>query len=172
MSDIDILQQINDVDLSKVETSFPILDSGIVRCTITKCEFHKEPSKKKQGTDNVYLEVGYSLAQGWKTVSIDGNPSKPVNPGDRGSAFTERIYVGKFLDDKTGEEKWYGLDRIAKLREAVMGKAEAGAKLNPPELIGQSVILRLKFDPAPKNKDTGEVYGPRTGVDAYVKPSK
>lgn len=167
----DILSQLNDVDLSKVETSFPILATGIVSVTIGKCEFVSEDSKKKPGEKNVYLRVDYSLAQPWKTVGIDGSPSKPVNPGDRGSQMTERIYVGKFTD-KEGAEKWYGLDRIAKLREAVYGKAAEGTKLMPPEMIGQTVLLNLKFNPAPVNKDTKEVYGPRTEIAGYVRKGK
>lgn len=171
MNDQDILSQINDVDLSKVETSFPILATGIVSVTIGKCEFVTEDSKKKPGEKNTYLHVDYSLAQPWKTVGIDGAPSKPVNPGDRGSGMTERIYVGKFTD-KNGEEKWYGLDRIAKLREAVYGKASEGTKFIPPEMIGQPVLLNLKFNPAPVNKDTKEVYGPRTEIAGYVRKGK
>lgn len=171
-SEQDILSQVNDVDLSKVETSFPILASGIVTVTIGKCEFVTEDSKKKPGEKNTYLHVDYSLAQPWKTVPTDGIPSKPVNPGDRGSAMTERIYVGKFIDKKDGSEKWYGLDRIAKLREAVYGKAGEGTKFIAPEMIGQTVLLNLKFNPAPVNKDTGEVYGPRTEIAGYVRKSK
>lgn len=168
MSEQDILNQLNDVDLSKVETSFPLLATGIVPVTIGKCEFKTEPSKKREGT-NTYLQVDYSLAQPWKTIAHDGNPSKTINPGDRGSSFSERIYVGKTLDDKTGEMKWYGLEQMAKLREAAFGKAAEGAKLIPVELIGQQIMVKLTFEPEPRNKDTGEKYGPRTSVTGYVR---
>lgn len=169
LSEQDILNQLNEVDLSKVETSFPILAGGVVPANITDCKFVTEDSKKRQGEKNVYLLVNYALAQPWKTVAHEGIPSKPINPGDRGSAFNERIYVGKTIDDKTGEEKWYGLDRIAKLREAVFGRAAEGSRIVPAELIGQTVTLTLKFEEAPKNKDTGETYGPRTSVSGYVR---
>lgn len=168
-SDLDILQQINSVDLSKVETSFPILDSGLVRVNIAKAEWKQEESKKEPGKTNTYMEVQFSLAQSWRTVHHEGQISKAVNPGDRGSTFTERIYVGKYNDKNTGEEKWYGLDQVAKLRESVFGKAAEGSRIDLLELIGQQATVKLQFEPAPKNDKTGEVMGPRTKVASYIK---
>lgn len=173
MSDAqDILSQLNEVDLSKVETSFPMLATGIVGFVITKSLFVSEDSKKKPGEKNVYADLEYSLEAAWKTQPHEGVSSKPINPGDRGSKTSERIYIGKYIDKKDGSEKWYGLDRLAKLREAVFGKAAEGARFQPEELIGQSVLLNLKFNPAPINKDTGEVYGPRTEITGYVRKGK
>lgn len=164
--EIDILSQLNAVDLSTVETSFPLLASGVVLTSIKSAKFDKDANKPDA---KPFLAVEYSLTQAWKTVEHEGLTSHPVNPGDRGSQVTERIYVGKYTDKKTGDEKWYGLDRIAKLREAVFGKAPAGTQFVPEELIGHPIALRLLFEPAPKNKDTGEVYGPRTSVAAYIR---
>lgn len=163
----DILSQVNAIDLSKVETGFPILDSGLVQATILKCEMRRDTEKKGDAA-KPYCYVEFALSSPHKTVAHEG-PSKVINPGDRGSTFNERIYVGKYTDKQSGEEKWYGIDRLAKLREAAIGKAAPGTNFNPQELISLPITLRLKFDPAPKNKDTGEVYGPRTNVDAYVK---
>src|SRR6187402_298023 len=168
LSEQDILNQLNDVDLSKVETSFPLLAPGIVPLTIGKVELRRDVEKKGMDAKPYYF-VEYSLAQPWKTIAFDGVESKPVNPGDRGATFNERIYIGKYNDKNTGEEKWYGLDTIAKLREAALGKAAEGTKFISAELIGQQIMARLQFEPAPRNKDTGETYGPRSSIAAYIK---
>lgn len=163
MQDLDILNDLNSIDLSKVETAFPILKTGIVSATITGCEVTKDPNKPDA---KPYVLVKYSLAAPWETVSIDGAPTKAVNPG---FPFNERIYFGNYQDKTTGETKQYGVDRIAKLREAVFGKAAPGTKFAPEELVGQSITVKLKFDPAPKNSKTGETYGPQTTVDGYMR---
>lgn len=157
--DIDIMQKLNDVDLSTVETSFPLLKTGIVQATITECG----PQSKD---DKSWLELKYVLAQEWATQPHDGVPSKPVLPG---FPITERIYLNDWEDPKSGETKNFGIQRAALLRECVLGKAQPGTRFIPSELIGQTVMLKLKFDPAPKNKKTGEVYGPQTTVDGYIR---
>jgi len=167
-TELEILNELNSVDLSKVETSFPMLASGVVTASVVKCEFRRDTERK--GDDaKPYCYVEYTLAQPWKTVEHDGIVSRPIGLGERGAQFNERVYVGKYNDKQTNEEKWYGLDRLAKLREAAFGKASAGARFTPEEMVGQTITLRLKFDPAPRNKDTGEVYGPRTSVDGYLR---
>lgn len=167
-SELDILNQLQNIDLSTVETSFPLLASGLLTAQIQECEMKRDTDKK--GDDaKPYLWVKYALTQPWQTVAHDGADSKPVNVG---FPISERIYVGQYADKKTGEMKWYGLDRIARLREAVFGKAPAGTKVVPAELLGQPITLRLRFDPAPRNDKTGQVYGPQTVVDGYVKKGK
>lgn len=165
---IDILQQIDNVDLSTVETSFPLLATGNVLANIIKAEFRRD-TERKGDSAKPYIYIEYSLAQPWKTVARDGNTSKVVNPSDRGSVFNERIYVGQYIDKKTGETKWYGIDHYAQLREAIFGKATPGVKINPPELIGQTVTTKLLFESMTKNKNTGETYGPRTSVVGYIR---
>lgn len=170
--DIDILQQVNEIDLSTVETSFPLLASGAVKATVVSAKWDKADSKKKAGQTNTFALIEYALAQPWKTSGHDG-PVKTINPGDRGSKIIERVYVGKFIDEKDdNKEKWYGVDRLTKLREAIFGKAPEGTKLVLDELIGQEVTLRLLFEAAPVNKDTKEVMGPRTQVQDYVRKAK
>lgn len=167
-NEIDILNEMNSVDLSKVETGFPLLASGVVKTNIVKCEMRRDVEKKGDSA-KPYCYVEYTLSQPWKTSGHDG-PVKEIAPGGRGATFNERVYIGKYNDKNTGEEKWYGLDRVLLLREAVFGrKINPGEQFNPTELIGQEVQVRLKFEPAPVNKDTKEVYGPRTSVDGYVK---
>lgn len=170
MQDIDILDQMNAIDLSKVETSFPLLATGVVEAQIQECEFKRDTEKK--GDDaKPYLFVKYALTQPWKTVPHDGAEAKNLNPGDRGMTVTESIYIGTYVD-KNGDTKPYGVDRIALLRECVTGQKAAagtGIKTVPDAVRGQVVLLKLKFDPAPRNNKTNEVYGPRTSVDGYVR---
>lgn len=172
MNELDIMSQLDSVDLSKVETSFPLLASGLVTVQVTACEFKRDTEKKADAKP--YMLVELSLVAPWKTVARDGEASKEVNPGDRGSKITDRIYFGDYEDKKTGEMKKYGYDRMATLREAAFGKAQEGAKFSaiPQEMLGQTITAELKFEAAPVNKDTKEVYGPRTSVARYVKARK
>lgn len=164
MNDLDLMEAMNNIDLSKVETSFPLLDSGIVTVQVAKCEYKKDDKEDAKP----YCLIELNLVEPWKTVKFDGNESKPVLPGGRGSVITERVYVGTYEDKKTGETKWYGVDTLAKFREAVYGKAAEGVRFQPAEMLGQTLQVRLQFDPAPKGKD-GQTYGPRTSVAAYIK---
>lgn len=167
-SELDIMQQMDNIDLATVETEFPILAGGVVQVQIQDCEFRKDTEKK--GPDaKPYCYISFNLTQPWKTQALDGSASKEVQPGSRGSTITERVYVGTYEDKKTGETKWYGVDRLALLRECVFGKATAGTKFVPAELKGQAVTIKLAFEPAPKNEKTGEVYGPRTSVATYIR---
>ncbi len=170
MEDLEALELMNQVDLSKVETDFPIPASGVITAQIVECAFRKDESK---GADaKPFCEIKYNFTQPWKTQSIDGSESKPILPGGRGSSITERVYVGYYNDKKTGEQKTYGVDRLALLRECVLGKAQPGQKFVPAELVGQSVTIKLQFEAAPKNEKTGEIYGPRTSVSGYVRPKR
>jgi len=164
MSDIDILQQMNDIDLSKVETSFPMLDSGIADFQVKACEMRRDTDKKADAKPYCFIEL--TLTAPWRTTSFNGD-SRVINPGDRGSTINKRVYIGQYEDKNTHELKWYGIDELARFRESAYGKAPAGTKFNPAEMLGQNIKARLKFDPAPKGKD-GTIYGPRTEVDAFI----
>lgn len=164
MSDLDIMQAMDNIDLSEVETSFPLLDSGVVTVQIAKCEYGRD---EKKGADaKPYCLVEMALTVPWRTTPLNG-PSKPINPGDRGSKFTERIYVGQYEKKDGSGLAWYGVDTLAKLRKAAFGKAAPGVKFNPTEMLGQTINVRLKFEAEPKGKD-GTVYGPRTSVSDYI----
>ena len=164
MNELDILQSIQDVDLATVETSYPVLMAGVVAATIKEIEFKMIENKK--GDTNPWALIKYATSQEWKTQPMADSPSRSVTSG---FGITERISLKPWTDPKTDEVKNFGLTRLAQLREAVFGKAAPGSKFTPVELINQPITLKLKFDPAPKNKDTGEVYGPQTSVDGYVK---
>lgn len=164
--DLDILQSIQSVDLSKVETSFPILAGGIVSCQIQDIDISAKESKK--GDTLPWATIKFALAQPWKTVPIDGAPSKDVAPG---FSFTHRILLAPWTDPKTQEVKNIGIQELTLLRECIYGKAPEGTRLDPNELLGQTVMVKLKFEPAPRGKD-GETFGPRTEVSGYVRKAK
>lgn len=163
-SPLDLLAEIDNVDLSKVETSYPHLATGNVTFNITDAKITQDDDKPEKP----YFLINYALAQDWRTQPFDGIPSKTVAPGARGSEIQQRIYFG-YYEDKNHEEQVYGIPQYAQLREAALGRAEPGAKINPSELIGQTVTLKLKFNPAPTNKEKTETYGARTEIDGYVR---
>ena len=165
--DIDILQQIENVDLGKVETSYPLLKTGLCRLTIKSMEFKRIESKK--GALQAWCLLEFVTAQQWETVAHDGLPVKPIAPG---FPLKKRVYMEPSKDKTTGEDVNYGIKDLALLRECIYGKAPEGTRLQVSDFLGQEVIGKLKFDPAPKNKDTGETFGPRTEVDGYVRKPK
>lgn len=158
---------INSIDLSTVETDFPLLATGLVGVQIQECEF-----KTNDKSGKPFLHVKYALTQPHKTTDHGGLPVKTINPGDRGSTLSEQIYYGNYEDKKTGEVKKYGVDKIAKLREAVFGKAQPGDRFSAPDMLGQALVVKLRFVPEPKNEKTGEVFGPRTEVQDYVRKAR
>lgn len=167
MSDeLDIMSRLDSVDLSKVETSFPILAAGVVQAQLVSIQPVAGDGDKKP-----FIEVKYTLAAPWHTQPGESE-SRPVNPG---FPLSERVYTNDWTDPKTGETKNFGRVRLLQLAEAIRGrKATADEKLSSifPQLIGQQVTLRLKYDPAPRNDKTGQVYGPQTTVDGYVRAKK
>lgn len=164
-TELDIMSQLNSVDLSKVETSFPLLKTGIVQAQVKEIGVVTPDGSDKKP----YVEVKYSLTQAWSTQPHDGAESKPVNAG---FPISERVYVNDWEDPKTGEKKNFGRVRLLQLREAIFGPIQTGQQLSFDELRGQPITLKLKFDPAPKNNKTGEIYGPQTTVDGYVKAKR
>lgn len=155
MNELDIMSALDSVDLSTVQTSFPILKGGVVSAQIASIEADNE--KKR-------VQVKYTLTQEWSQV--DGIPVHA------GFGFNEFIYMNDWTDPKSGEVKNFGVQRLAQLREAVLGKAAPGVKFSIPDLLGQPITVTLKYEAAPTNKKTGEVYGPQTSVAGYVKARK
>lgn len=159
-----ISSQLNNIDLASVETAYPLLKAGLVTAQIGAVMEERDEEDKPP-----YVLVKYTLTQPWETTPFEGRPVKTISPG---FPLSERIYVQPWTDPKTNEVKNFGIIRLAQLREAVFGPATAGTHMSLPELMGQSITLKLKFDPAPKNKKTNETYGPQTTVDGYVRKAK
>lgn len=162
--DNDILQQVQSVNLGTVVTDFPVLAPGVVSATIESVTF--EYKENKEGENLPWAVVKLKLAQDWKTQPLEGIPSRHIAAG---FVLTDNISLKPWTDPKTQEVKNFGITRLALLRECVFGKAAEGTVFRPEELINQTVTVKLTFDPAPKNKKTGEVYGPQTVVDTYIR---
>lgn len=163
-SELDIMSQLDAMNITDIETAYPLLKSGIVSAQISAISSEQDEGKPP------YVKVEYTLAQDWETTPHEGRPIRTVATG---FPLTERIYVQPWVDPKTGETKNFGRTRLAQLREAVLGEPKDGDKLSDfTPLMGQTIMLKLKFDPAPKNKKTNEVYGPQTTVDGYVRKGK
>ena len=159
-----IQDRLNQTDLTTIETSFPIPKAGLVAAMIADIT---ENTVDDSGNElkAPFVAIKYTFTQDWETHPVNG-VSKPILAG---FPLTERVYVSDWTDPKTGEVKNFGITQLTKLREAVYGPAKPGDQLIFQELLGQSLILRLKYDPAPKNKKTGETYGPQTTVSGYLK---
>lgn len=165
--ELDSISQVQNIDLSTVETEYPLLASGIVAAQVQECEWRTEESKKKPGQMNTYLHIKVVTTQPWRSVAFEGREAKEINPG---FPITHRNYIGTFVDERDGGKvKPYGEKLIAQLRESAFGRAPAGTRFNPAEMLGQSVMVQLKFEPKPVNKDTGEEYGPRTSISGFVR---
>lgn len=163
--DLSAMTDINDLDLSTVETDFPLLDSGIARMQIQECEIKPKDDQKPESYP--YLHIKLSLVRPHRTTTAGGRVVKPINPGDRGSSLTHRIYYGVSYKKKE-EGTRFGYDAIAKFREAVFGKATPGTKFNAAEMLGQEVDVRLLFEESPKGRD-GQTFGPRTVVADFIR---
>jgi hypothetical protein len=169
VSELDILNSLQNVDLSKIETSFPLLKTGNVLAQISKMEFASKGKKEDENDQYINCKLEYTLQQPWETVPIDGAPSKAVSPGFK---FTENIYCSPWTDPETKEVKNFGLQRLTLLRECIYGKAPPGTALKKEDFLGRTVMVKLKFEPAPVDKKTKQVMGPQTKVDGYVRKAK
>jgi hypothetical protein len=156
MEDQDILNQLDSVDLSTVETSYPLLKTGVYPTTVASCQLEDQKAPKTGKN----LVIKYTLTE--TAESVDG---RQVNPG---FAIMERISLTKtFKDD--GSPKYDPLPRLAQFREAIFGKAETGTGFMPLEqYIGQAITIRVKHDPHSKGRD-GTDYGPQSSVNGYVR---
>lgn len=164
-TELDIMSQLNSVDLSKVETSFPILKPGILQFQIKEIGVVTPDESDKKP----FVGIEYTLLQPWESQPLDGGAAKPIAAG---YPIRERVYVNDWTDPKTNEVKNFGRVQLLKLREAIFGPIQPGQRLDFNEMRGQTVTLRIGFDPAPKNRKTGETYGPQNTVEAYVKAKR
>ena len=166
-SDIAAMTDINDLDLSTVETDFPLLASGIAVVQVQSCAL--QPADDKKQGSFPYLEIKFALTQPHQTAAGEGRTVKTINPGDRGSSVNHRIYYGVSYKKKEEGTK-FGYDAIAKFREAVFGKATAGTKFSCDEMLGQQLSVRLLFEAHPQRD--GTEYGPRTTVADFIRKAR
>ena len=128
-------------DLSGVDTSFPVLEAGIVTCIIAECS-RGETKEKKVPVLNLKFTTSHQ--------------TKTTTGQVRAAGFTLRDMVSL-----NPTEKYDPRQRLAQIKEAVFGD-KSGAFGDPATYVGKPVTLRLKVE----NSDE---FGSQNRVAAYVK---
>jgi hypothetical protein len=129
-------------DLSGVDTSFPVLEPGIVNVVIAKC--YQGTSKEKK-TPGVFFE--FTTTQDTRTTTGQS----------RKAGFTLRDTV--WLTPPT--DSYTPLTRLAQIKEAVFGE-KSGSFGDPAGYVGKPVTLRIKVE-------SSDEFGNQNRVAAYVK---
>lgn len=128
-------------DLTSVDTSFPVLEAGVISCVIAEMKEGETKENKKP-----VLNIKLTTAQPWKTTRGDEKPA--------GFPLNDMVSLSK-------TDKYDPRQRLAQIKEAVFGD-KAGAFGQPAEYIGKPVTVRIKVE-------NDEEYGPRNRVASYVK---
>jgi len=158
--DIDILSQIDNIDLSTVETARPFLPSGIYEFVVQKMELVDQKSPKTG--KNLSIQLG--LVEPAQSVPNDKGETQLLNPGF--PVFDLISLTATFNDD--GSKKYDPLPRLAKFREAVLGD-KSGKFMPLEQYIGQRVMVKVNYSATNVDRKTGQDYGPKTTVSDYVK---
>lgn len=159
-NDIDILTQIDNIDLSTVDTDRPQLPSGLYEMKVAKMELvdQKAPKTGK----NLQIQLG--LVEPALSVPNSKGEQQKLNPGF--SVFDLISLTATFNED--GSKKYDPLPRLAKFREAVIGD-KAGRFMPLEQYIGQTVMVKVAYSATNVDKRSGEDYGPKTSVKDYVR---
>lgn len=131
-------------DLSNTDTSFPVLEAGVVDCVISDMKI--EPQKAPKTGHNLLITL--KTAQPTRTHG--------ANPQSKPPGFPLRDIVGL-----AATEKYDPKQRLAAIKEAVLGD-KAGAFGSPELYIGKPVTVRIKVESSPE-------YGDQNRVQAYVR---
>lgn len=146
--DIDILNKLEETDLSGVPTAYPLLPTGAFPVKVQKIEL--EDQKPPRTGKN--LVIAFALTE--PAVSTEGQPLQP------GYVITDRISL-------TQTEKYDPLPRLAQFREACLGD-KSGKFMPLEQYVEQTMTIRTKHQVNSVGKD-GTEYGPQTSVAGYVK---
>lgn len=145
----DILNAVENMDLTNVETDFPVLEQGI--CDFTIANMQAETSKNGNGT-NIIVEL--KTAMPYKTRK--GEVKQPGFP------LRDSIYIP---NDTTSEKGATAMrmsqQKLAQLKLSVFGTQE-GAFGKFEQYVGKTVSARLKIE-------SDEQFGDRNRVAAYVR---
>jgi len=129
-------------DLSGVDTSFPVLEAGIVSAVIAKC--YQGTSKEKK-TPGVFFEFTTT------------HPTRTTSGQTRPAGFLLRDTV--WLTPPT--ETYTCMTKLAQIKEAVFGTKE-GSFGDPAMYVGKPVSFRLAVE-------SSEEFGNQNRVKAYIK---
>lgn len=139
--EIDILQNLDSMDLTNVETGVPLIPEGLYEVSVLEAK--TEPNKKKTGHN---LSLKFGLTQ--PTTSLDGKAINPNFP-----LFTIISLV------KT--EKYDPRQNLAAFMECFKG-TKAGNFLPVEQFIGMTGNVRVKIDDSPE-------FGKKNVIARYVK---
>lgn len=139
--EIDILNDLDSMDLSNVETGLPLLPDGLY--TLQVAEIETKANKKGTGSN---LNIKFVTTE--PVTDLNGNP---VNPG---FPLFDLISLVK-------SEKYDPIPKLAAFKEAVTG-TKSGS-FNPLEqYLGLSVCVKLKIE-----RDAE--YGDKNRIQRYIK---
>ena len=158
-NDADILSQIDNIDLSTVETARPFLPTGIYQMRVAKMELVDQKSPKTGKNLNIQL----ALVEPTNSQPNDKGETSRLNPGF--PIFDLVSLTPTFNED--GSKKYDPLPRLARFREAVMGD-KAGKFMPLEQYIGRTVTVKVQYSASNVDKRSGEDYGPKNSVRDYV----
>lgn len=161
-NDIDILAQIDNIDLSTVETARPNLPSGMYLMQVKEMKLvdQKAPKTGK----NLSIQLG--LVEPALAVPNEKGEQQKLNPGF--PVFDTISLVQTFNPD--GSVRYDPLPRLAKFREAVVGSKD-GKFMPLEQYVGQQVMVKVSYTASNVDRKTGQDYGPKSSVQDYVRRS-
>lgn len=143
----DNIINLDTLDLTKVDTGFPIVPAGLYQATVA--EIRAEPNNKGTGQN---LKIKLTLNE--PTNDLSGNPTNPGFP------IFDLISLVESRDD-SGNIKYDPRKRLAAFKEGVTGNKEGS--FNPLEqYLGMTCTIRVKVEDDPE-------YGKSNRVNRYVK---
>lgn len=129
-------------DLTQEDTTFPILEPGVVDCIIS--DIKPVASKSTAGGANLQITLKTSI------------PYK-----DRAGVIKAPGFPLRDLVSLVATEKYNPKQRLAQIKEAVFGE-HTGAFGSPEVYIGKPVTVRIKIE-------SNEQFGDQNRIAAYVK---
>jgi hypothetical protein len=139
-----------DDDLSKVDTSLPLLKEGTYAFEVAKIE----KKQNKAGTGEL-IAMTLKLADEGK-IDVNGNP---VNKG-----FPIFHQMSITPTDK------YSKDDIKRTVAAFVQAAECERIFPLDQYAGKMVYAKITVQKESPNKDTGQLYPPKNAVGRFIKP--
>ena len=139
--EIDILQNLQSLDLTNVETGMPVLREGLVGIEVLEAKI--EPNKKGTGSN---LNLKFGLTDPWE--ALDG---KAINPGFPLFHTISLVQT----------EKYNPLQNLAAFKECVTG-TKSGNFLPVEQYLNCTGSVRIK-------NETSEQYGTQTRIARFVK---
>jgi hypothetical protein len=153
MSD-DILNELQNLDLSTVQTAMPILHDGVYEATVAEVKI--EPNSKKDGNNvNIKTTLNYA-AKGWVKNARGEKEDRDVAPG---FPVYDTISL-KETRKENGELKYDPRPSVARFMEGVLG-SRTGNFFPLDQYIGRRVMIRVKTEES-------EEYGDKARIRKYT----